>query len=130
VIARVPLASGLLTGRITAETAFPENDHRNYNREGAEFDVGETFSGVPLDVGLQAVEELRPLAEGATLAQVALRWILSFDEVSTVIPGAKSPRQARENAAAGSMPPLDAAARSVVADVYERRIAPHVEHRW
>jgi aryl-alcohol dehydrogenase-like predicted oxidoreductase/predicted kinase len=130
VIARVPLASGLLTGRMSADTTFPENDHRNYNRQGAAFDVGETFSGVPLEAGLEAVEELRPLADGGTLAQVALRWILSFDEVSTVIPGAKSPRQARENAAVGAMPPLDESGRALVADVYERRIAPHVEHRW
>jgi aryl-alcohol dehydrogenase-like predicted oxidoreductase len=130
VIARVPLASGLLSGKITPRTRFPENDHRNYNRHGESFDVGETFSGIPLEVGVEAVEEIRALADGATLAQVALRWILMFEQVSVVIPGAKNSRQARENAAAASLPALDARAMALASDVYERRIAPLVEHRW
>jgi aryl-alcohol dehydrogenase-like predicted oxidoreductase len=130
VIARVPLASGLLSGKITADTTFPETDHRNYNRDGGSFDVGETFSGVDLDQGLEAVEELRTLAGNDTLAQVAIRWILMFAAVSTVIPGAKNPRQARENAAAASLADLDDVAMALAADVYERRIAPLVEQRW
>ncbi len=131
VIARVPLASGLLTGSIGRDASFAERDHRSYNREGQEFDQGETFSGVPLDVGVEAVQELRGLAgDGATLAQVALRWILMFPEVGTVIPGARSADQARQNAAAGSLPPLGDDVMSLVADVYERRIAPLVDHRW
>jgi aryl-alcohol dehydrogenase-like predicted oxidoreductase len=130
VIARVPLASGLLTGRIGLGTTFAEDDHRSYNREGKAFDVGETFAGVPLEAGVEAVEELRVLAEDVTLAQLALRWIVMFREVSTVIPGAKNPEQAGENAAAASLPPLDERTMALVRDVYERRIAPHVEHRW
>ena len=106
VIVRVPLASGLLSGKYTRETTFGADDHRNYNRAGAAFDVGETFAGVPFEVGLDAVEELRPLVAGdATLAQFALRWILMFDAVSTVIPGARSPEQARANAAAAAFRP-------------------------
>jgi aryl-alcohol dehydrogenase-like predicted oxidoreductase len=131
IIVRVPLASGLLSGRYTAETAFAADDHRSFNRRGEAFDVGETFGGVPFEVGLDAVEELRPLVpEGATLAQLALRWILMFDAVSTVIPGARSPEQARANAAAAGVPALDAAAMEAVRDVYGRRIAPHVHQRW
>src|SRR5690606_451670 len=95
VIARVPLASGRLSGKFRADTRFEESDHRNFNRNGEAFDVGETFSGVPYEVGLAAVEKLRPLVpEGATLAQLALRWILMHEAVSVVIPGAKNPRQA------------------------------------
>lgn len=130
VIARVPLASGLLSGKFGPDTTFPRDDHRTFNRTGRAFDVGETFSGVPLPVGLEAVEELRPLADGATLAQIAIRWILMFPDVATVIPGARDPRQARENAAAAFLPPLDDAAMARVADVYERTIAPLVEDRW
>ena len=95
------------------------------------FDVGETFSGVDFETGLEAVEELRPLVPpGATLAQLALRWILDFDAVSTVIPGAKTPDQARANAAAAELPPLSEEAHAIIADVYRRRIAPDVHHRW
>jgi aryl-alcohol dehydrogenase-like predicted oxidoreductase len=130
VIARVPLASGLLSGRMTAETTFAENDQRSFNRDGQSFDIGETFSGVPLDVGLDAVEELRSLAGGASLAQTAIRWILMFDGVSTVIPGVKDARQAGENTSAATMPPLTDQAMALAADVYERRIAPLVRDRW
>jgi aryl-alcohol dehydrogenase-like predicted oxidoreductase len=131
VIVRVPLASGLLSGRYTRETTFGADDHRTFNRAGEAFDVGETFAGVPFEVGLDAVEELRPLVpEGATLAQLALRWILMHDGVSTIIPGARSPEQARANAAAAELPPLDAAALDRIAAVYAERIAPHVHQRW
>jgi aryl-alcohol dehydrogenase-like predicted oxidoreductase len=131
VIVRVPLASGLLSGKYTRETAFGADDHRSFNREGAAFDVGETFAGVPYEVGLDAVEELRPLVPGdATLAQFALRWILMHDAVSTVIPGARSPEQAQANAAAVDLAPLDAAAMDRVGAVYDERIAPHVHRRW
>ena len=131
VIVRVPLASGLLSGKYTRETTFGADDHRTFNRAGEAFDVGETFAGVPFEVGLDAVEELRLLVpDGATLAQLALRWILMHDAVSTVIPGARSPDQARANAAAADLPPLDAAAMDRVAKVYAERIAPHVHQRW
>jgi aryl-alcohol dehydrogenase-like predicted oxidoreductase len=131
VIARVPLASGLLTGKFTRESQFASDDHRAFNRHGESFDVGETFSGVDFETGLDAVEELRPLVpEGATLAQLALRWILDFDAVSTTIPGAKTPEQARANAAAAELPPLSRAAHEVIAELYRREIAPQVAHRW
>jgi aryl-alcohol dehydrogenase-like predicted oxidoreductase len=131
VIVRVPLASGLLSGRYTRETTFAADDHRNYNRRGEQFDVGETFAGVPFEVGLDAVEELRPLVPGdATLAQFALRWILMHDAVSTVIPGARNPEQARANAAAAELAPLDAATLDRVREIYAERIAPYVHHRW
>jgi aryl-alcohol dehydrogenase-like predicted oxidoreductase len=131
VIARVPLASGLLSGRYTRETSFGPDDHRSFNRHGEQFDVGETFAGVPFDVGLEAVEELLPLVpDGATPAQFALRWILMNDGVSTVIPGARSPEQARANAAASDLPALDEGTMARVAEIYERRIAPHVHQRW
>jgi aryl-alcohol dehydrogenase-like predicted oxidoreductase len=131
VIVRVPLASGLLSGKYTRETTFPADDHRNFNRHGEEFDVGETFAGVPFEAGLEAIEELRALVGGdATLAQLALRWILMHDAVSTVIPGARSPEQARGNAAAAALAPLDDAAMQRVAEVYQGRIAPYVHQRW
>jgi aryl-alcohol dehydrogenase-like predicted oxidoreductase len=131
VIVRVPLASGLLSGKYTRDTTFGRDDHRTFNREGAAFDVGETFAGVPFEVGLDAVEELRPLVPGdATLAQLALRWILMHPAVSTVIPGARSPEQAQANAAAADLAPLDAASMERVRAVYDERIAPHVHRRW
>jgi aryl-alcohol dehydrogenase-like predicted oxidoreductase len=131
VIVRVPLASGLLSGKYTRDTTFGADDHRNFNRAGEAFDVGETFSGVPFDVGLDAVEELRPLVPpGATMAQFALRWILDHPAVTTVIPGARNPDQARANAAAADLSPLDAATHDAVRRVYEERIAPHVHQRW
>ncbi|RKQ84968.1 aryl-alcohol dehydrogenase-like predicted oxidoreductase [Solirubrobacter pauli] len=131
VIVRVPLASGLLSGKYTRETTFAADDHRTFNRQGEAFDVGETFAGVPFEVGLDAVEELRPLVGGdATLAQFALRWILMHDAVSTVIPGARSPEQASANAAAADLPALDAATMERVRAVYGERIAPYVHQRW
>jgi len=131
VIARVPLASGLLTGKFDRDSTFAARDHRAYNRQGEEFDRGETFSGVDYQVGLEVVDELRPLVPpGSTLAQLALRWILTFDAVSTVIPGAKTPEQARANAAAAdlSAPPPETMER--IAEIYGRRVAPLVHHRW
>jgi len=131
ILARVPLASGLLTGKLTAKSTFAEDDHRSFNREGEAFDKGETFSGVPYDVGLAAVERLRPLVPaGATLAQLALRWTLMFEAVSCAIPGAKTPRQARENAAAGELPPLSPATMAAVRAVYDDLVRPHVHGSW
>jgi aryl-alcohol dehydrogenase-like predicted oxidoreductase len=131
VIVRVPLASGLLSGKYTRETTFAADDHRSFNRHGESFDVGETFAGVPFDVGLDAVEELRALVpDGATLAAFALRWILMHPAVSTVIPGARSPEQARANAAAADLPPLSDGAMAQAARVYTERIAPFVHQRW
>jgi len=131
VIARVPLASGLLTGKYSVDTKFAENDHRNYNRNGDAFDVGETFAGVPYEVGLAAVETLRPLVPGAaTMAQWALRWILAADSVSVVIPGARNAEQARANAAAAELPPLSADDLKTVKAVYDAQISPHVQARW
>jgi aryl-alcohol dehydrogenase-like predicted oxidoreductase len=131
ILTRVPLASGLLTGKMRPDTTFEKSDHRNYNRRGEEFDVGETFAGVPYEVGLQAVEELRPLVPaGFTMAQMALRWVLMFDAVTCAIPGAKRPVQAADNAAASELPPLDEETMAAVRDVYQRLIRPHVHHRW
>lgn len=131
VIVRVPLASGLLSGKYTRETSFAADDHRSFNRHGESFDVGETFAGVPFEVGLDAVEELRELVPPDTaLAAFALRWILMHPAVSTVIPGARSPEQARANAAAADLPALDDETLARIASVYDERIAPHVHQRW
>src|SRR6266487_3723443 len=131
ILARVPLASGLLTGKLRRDTHFAENDHRNFNRHGEAFDQGETFSGVDYETGLQAVEELRGLVPpGATLAQFALRWILMFPEVTTTIPGAKNPQQAQENVQAASLPPLSEEAMQRVQEVYNRFIRSQVHNRW
>jgi aryl-alcohol dehydrogenase-like predicted oxidoreductase len=131
VIARVPLASGLLSGRYTADTTFGADDHRTFNRHGEAFDVGETFAGVPFEVGLQAVERLRPLVgEGATMAQFALRWILDQPQLTVVIPGARSAAQAAGNAAAADLAPLDVQTHAAVRRVYDELVAPHVSGRW
>ncbi|HVI87460.1 MAG TPA: aldo/keto reductase [Dongiaceae bacterium] len=131
IIARVPLASGLLTGKLRADTVFDPADHRQFNRHGEAFDVGETFSGVPYDTGLAAVEELRRLVpQGATMAQWALRWILMFDAVTTVIPGAKNAQQAAANTAAAALPPLGGDEMRAVAAVYDKYIRQHVHQRW
>lgn len=131
VIARVPLASGLLSGKMSADSTFATDDHRNFNRHGEAFDVGETFSGVPFDVGLEAVERLRAIVpDGATMAQWALRWILMFPAVSVVIPGAKNAEQARANAEAADLPEIPAADMERVADVYAELIEAHVHQRW
>jgi len=131
VIVRVPLASGLLTGKITRETRFAQDDHRLFNRHGEEFDVGETFAGLGLDRGVELVDALRPLVpDGMTMAELALRWILGFDAVSTVIPGAKTAEQARANAAASELPPLPEAVLEGIAELYGARISPLVDQRW
>lgn len=131
VIARVPLASGLLSGKITAATQFAAEDHRNFNRNGEAFDVGETFAGVPFETGLAAVEEVRKLVpEGASMAQFALRWILMHEAVTVVIPGARNGEQAKANAAASDLAALTADVMAASREVYERLIAPHVHHRW
>ncbi|MFM8290440.1 MAG: aldo/keto reductase [Planctomycetia bacterium] len=131
VIARVPLASGMLSGRFTRSTEFPAADHRSFNREGEAFDKGETFSGVEYGTGLDAVERLRSLVPpGATLAQFALGWILSFPAVSTVIPGARRPDQVRDNAAAADLAALDPRTIATVQEIYDDMIRPLVHHRW
>ena len=130
VIARVPLASGLLSGRYDASTTFPADDHRTYNRDGGAFDVGETFAGVPFDVGLRAVEELKDVAGDRPLAEVALRWVIDTPGVTTVIPGARNAEQARRNAAVGSSTPLTADQRDAVAAVYDRHVRALVHERW
>ena len=131
ILARVPLASGLLTGKLTASSTFATDDHRAFNRHGEEFDKGETFSGVPYDVGLEAVEQLKRLVpRDATLAQFALRWILMFDAVSCAIPGARTPEQARANAAAADLPPIEATTMAAVREIYDARIRPHVHQYW
>jgi aryl-alcohol dehydrogenase-like predicted oxidoreductase len=131
VIVRVPLASGLLTGTVDVDDEFPENDHRNFNREGEAFDVGETFAGVPLEVGVEAVDALRPaVPEDASLAGFTLRWILSFDAVSTVIPGSTSPEHVRSNAAAAELPEPSEEARATDREVYEKHVKEHVHQRW
>jgi aryl-alcohol dehydrogenase-like predicted oxidoreductase len=131
ILARVPLASGLLTGKLRPDTPFAPDDHRAFNRDGQAFDKGETFSGVPYAVGLAAVERLRPLVpEGATLAQLALRWILMFDAVSCAIPGARTPQQARDNAAAAGLAPLGTATMAAAQGIYDELIRPHVHAGW
>lgn len=131
IIARVPLASGLLTGKFSTASTFAKDDHRRFNRHGEEFDKGETFSGVPYEVGLAAVEALRPLVPaGVTLAQFALRWILMWDAVTCAIPGARTPEQASSNARAASLPPLDALHMAAIRDVYDDYIREHVHSNW
>ncbi|HWS57628.1 MAG TPA: aldo/keto reductase, partial [Actinotalea sp.] len=131
IIARVPLASGLLTGRFDATTTFAADDHRLYNRTGAFFDVGETFAGVPYDVGVVAAQEVaRFTPAGATTAQLALRWIIDQPGVTTVIPGASRPEQARANAMAAALAPLDAETLEGLRGVYDEHLRVHVHDRW
>jgi aryl-alcohol dehydrogenase-like predicted oxidoreductase len=131
VLARVPLASGLLTGKMSKATTFDPSDHRQYNRHGESFDVGETFSGVDYETGLAFVEELRSLVpDGATMAQMALRWILMFDGVTAAIPGAKTTEQARANAAAASLTAIPASTMGQIERMYAERIKPLVHQRW
>ncbi|HEY7196826.1 MAG TPA: aldo/keto reductase [Gaiellaceae bacterium] len=131
VIVRVPLASGLLSGKFDPGSTFAADDHRSFNRHGESFDVGETFAGVDFERGLEVVDALRPLVpDGGTMAQLALRWILDFEAVSTVIPGARTPEQARANAAAADLPPLSAETHRRIAELYRERVAPLVHQRW
>lgn len=131
VIARVPLASGLLTGKMSATTAFATDDHRAFNRNGEAFDKGETFAGVPYDVALEVVEEIRRLVpQGFTMADFALRWILMEGAVSTVIPGARNAQQAQANSRASGLPALSAETMAALRDIYARRIAQYVHQSW
>ncbi|MBI5666459.1 MAG: aldo/keto reductase [Chloroflexi bacterium] len=131
ILARVPLASGLLTGKMTPNSTFAADDHRNFNRYGESFDRGETFSGVDYDTGLQAVEELKALNKnGGTMAQFALRWILMFDAVTCAIPGAKRPLQAEDNVAAADLPPLTEVQMARIREIYGKYIRAQVHHRW
>lgn len=131
ILARVPLASGLLTGKLRRDSTFEADDHRNYNRHGEAFDVGETFSGVDLNLGLEAVEELRALLpSGMSMAQLALRWILMFDAVSCAIPGGKRQDQVADNCRTSDLPPLTPQVMSAVKDLYDRKIRPTVHQRW
>ncbi|MGA2329727.1 MAG: aldo/keto reductase [Bryobacteraceae bacterium] len=131
ILARVPLASGLLTGKLSRDSRFEQDDHRNFNRHGEAFDVGETFSGVDYEVALEAVEEIRQLLPpGSGMAQFALRWILMFEAVSCAIPGGKHPAQVRENCAASDLPSLSDETMAAVARIYEAKIRPLVHQRW
>ncbi len=131
ILARLPLSSGLLTGKMSRDSTFEAKDHRGYNRSGQSFDRGETFSGVDFELGLQTVEDLRVLAPaGWTMAEFALRWILMFDAVTCAIPGAKRPGQVEENCGAADLPPIPDATMQRVRDIYDRRIREHVHHYW
>jgi aryl-alcohol dehydrogenase-like predicted oxidoreductase len=131
ILARVPLSSGMLTGKMTKDSTFEKDDHRNFNRHGEAFDVGETFSGVDFETGLSAVEELKKLVpENMTMAQFALRWILMHDTVTCAIPGAKRPSQEEDNARAADFPPLSDETMKAVNDLYESKIKPQVHQYW
>lgn len=131
IIVRVPLASGLLTGKMTKNTTFAKDDHRNFNRNGEAFDKGETFAGVNYEDGLAAVDELKNICpENMSLAQFALRWILMFEEISCTIPGAKRPDQTQENIEAADFPPLYSKTMEKVEEIYNKFIRAGVHHRW
>jgi aryl-alcohol dehydrogenase-like predicted oxidoreductase len=131
ILARVPLASGMLTGKLKSDSTFAPNDHRTFNRNGEAFDRGETFSGVDYDIGLRAVDELKAICpSGMSMVQFALRWILMFDAVTCAIPGAKRPSQADENFAAADLAPLSEETMSQVRSIYERHIRERVHHYW
>jgi aryl-alcohol dehydrogenase-like predicted oxidoreductase len=131
ILARLPLSSGLLAGKMTRESVFAPDDHRASNRRGEWFDRGETFSGVDFELGLEAVEDLRRLVPaGATMAQVALRWILMQGAVTCAIPGAKRPAQVDENAAAADLPPIEPATMTRIRELYDRKIRPLVHPYW
>jgi aryl-alcohol dehydrogenase-like predicted oxidoreductase len=131
ILARVPLASGLLTGKLNRDSQFAAEDHRNFNRHGEEFDVGETFSGVDFEAGLAAVEQIRSLLpDGVSMAQLALRWILMFDAVTCAIPGGKRPAQVADNCAASDLPALTEETMNAMRRIYEDRIKSQVHQRW
>jgi aryl-alcohol dehydrogenase-like predicted oxidoreductase len=131
ILARVPLASGLLSGKLNRESQFAADDHRNFNRHGQAFDVGETFSGVDYTTGIEAVEQIRVLLPpGVSMSQFALRWILMFDAVSCAIPGGKRPEQVEENCSASGLPALSAEIMSAVKRIYGEKIRPQVHSRW
>ena len=131
ILARVPLASGLLTGKLRPDSTFPADDHRTFNRHGESFDVGETFSGVDYNVGLAAVEEIRKLLpKGVPMSQFALRWILMFDAVTCAIPGGKRPDQVADNCAASGLPPIAPETMKAIQRIYDEKIRPLVHQRW
>jgi aryl-alcohol dehydrogenase-like predicted oxidoreductase len=131
ILARVPLASGMLTGKLKRDSQFAADDHRNFNRHGEAFDVGETFSGVDYDLGLKAVEEIRALIpSGMSMTQFALRWILMFDAVSCAIPGGKRPDQVTENCRASDLPPLSNETMAAIEKIYNEKIRSGVHQRW
>ena len=131
ILARVPLASGLLTGKLRRDSTFASDDHRNFNRHGEQFDMGETFAGVDYNTGLEAVEEIRLLLPaGVSMSQFALRWILMSDAVSCAIPGGKRPDQVADNCAASDLPPLTPEAMAAVQRMYDAKIRPLVHQRW
>ena len=131
ILARVPLASGLLTGKFTRASSFPADDHRNFNRHGEMFDVGETFSGVDYQLGLDAVEKiLQLLPPGVSMSQFALRWIVMFDAVSCAIPGGKRPEQVEDNCRASGLPPLSPETMIALQQIYDQKIRSLVHHRW
>ncbi len=126
-IVRLPLASGLLAGKFTKDSTFAEQDHRNYNRDGDHFNVGETFAGLPFERGVELADEIKPwVPQGMTMAQFALRWCLDFAQVTTVIPGAKNPMQAQANAAASDLPPLPRALHNKLATFYREQVASEI----
>ncbi|MDD5659950.1 MAG: aldo/keto reductase [Actinomycetota bacterium] len=130
VIVRVPLASGLLSGHYNKNTVFSQQDHRYFNREGKAFDKGETFSGIPYDIGLRAVEELKKIFSEGDLSKYALRWILMNDNVSCVIPGASNPSQVESNSAASEMPDLSQKQMEMVKEIYDKYICKYVKDLW
>jgi aryl-alcohol dehydrogenase-like predicted oxidoreductase len=131
ILARLPLSSGMLTGKMSKRTNFEKDDHRLFNRHGEAFDRGETFSGVDYELGLDVVEQLRPLVPaGMTMTQFALKWILMNPVVTCAIPGAKNPKQAEENINAASMPPLPNSVMKIIKDIYDDRLRHLVHHYW
>lgn len=131
ILARVPLASGMLTGKLRRDSSFPADDHRNFNRHGEMFDMGETFSGVDYELGLEAVDEIcKLLPPGASMSQLALRWILMFDAVSCAIPGGKRPEQVADNCYASDLPPLSPDVMKQIKRIYDEKIRPSVHQRW
>ena len=131
ILARVPLASGLLTGKLNSQTVFEKDDHRSYNRKGEAFDVGETFSGVPYESGLRAVEKVRAiLPDGISMTQLALRWILMFEAVTLTIPGAKNHLQSLENASAADIPAFSKEIMTRLKQIYDEDIRKEVHQRW
>jgi len=131
ILARVPLASGMLTGKLRRDSTFAADDHRNFNRHGESFDAGETFSGVDYEIGLRAVDEIRRLVPaGVSMSQFALRWILMFDDVTCAIPGGKRPEQVADNCRASDLPALTPEAMAGVRRIYDEKIRPLVQQRW
>lgn len=131
ILARVPLSSGMLTGKMNSTSSFAEDDHRQFNRQGADFDRGETFSGLDYEIGLQAVDELRALVPAnMTMSQLALRWILMSPAVTCAIPGAKRPSQVEENVKAADLPELSEETMDQIRAIYEQWVRPHVHHYW